>query len=145
MVVGKDSLPHESRRDRHVKTFGETNQRFASVTAHCAVSCKQDGPLRSLQYFRGARYLSRRGRSIAYNIDLERMMTWGHGHFFDIFWQCKIDGAWTFGLRQLERFSNHLRNSFRSRDELSPLCNGLEHADEVDYLVRFLVYPVQAA
>src|SRR5438309_1726454 len=116
MVVRKDSLAHERRGDGDVKTLGETNQRFASVTAHCAVSCKQDGALRSLQYFRGTRYLSRRRRGITHHIDLQWTMTRGHRHFFDIFRQSKINGAWTLGLRKLERLPNHLRHSFRSRD-----------------------------
>src|SRR5207249_2354551 len=145
VVVRKDTLAHERRRDRYAETLGETNERFTCVITHSTVSREHNRSLRRSKNFGGTRYLSRRGRCITHYIDLERMMPRGHGHFFDIFWQCKIDGAGTLGLRELERFPNHLRHSFRSRDQLSPLCNGLEHADEIDYLVRFLVYPVQAA
>src|SRR5438552_165605 len=145
MVVRKDSFAHERRGDGDVKTLGETNQRFAGVIAHGPVSRNQDGALRSLQNLRCTRYLSWRRRGIAHDVDLERTMPRRHGHFFDVFWQCKIDGARTFSLRKLERLPNHLRHSFRSRDEFSPLCDRLEHADQVDYLVRFLVYPVQTA
>src|SRR5438876_12434516 len=110
MVVWKDSLAHERRRDRHAKTFGETNQRLASVTTHGTVFRKQDRSLRSLQNLRSPRYLGTRGRGIAHDIDLVWMMHRRHGPFLDIFWQCQIDGAITLGLRKLERFSHHLRH-----------------------------------
>src|SRR6267143_1865926 len=129
MVVRKDSLADERWRDRDEKALGETNQCFTSVIAHCTVSCENDRSLCSLQDFRGSRYLSRRRRGITHYIDLERVMTWEHGHFFDIFWQCKIDSAGALGLRKLERLPNHLWHSFRSRDHFSPLCDRLEHAD----------------
>src|SRR5438094_4326883 len=128
MVVRKDSLAHERLGDGDAKTLGETNYRFAGVIAHGAVSRKQDGALRGLQNLRGTRYLSRRRRCITHDIDLEWMMPRRHGHFFYIFWQCQIDGARTFGLRKLERLPNHLRHSFRSRDEFSPFRARLEHA-----------------
>src|SRR6266568_3695140 len=129
MVVRNDSLAHERRGDGDAKTLGETNQRFARVIAHGTVSRQQDGALRSLQNLRCTRYLSWRRRGITHHVDLQWTMTRGHGHFFDILWQCEIDGAGTLGLRQLERLPNHLRHSLRPRDEFSPLCDGLEHAD----------------
>src|SRR5438552_4758164 len=98
MVVRKDSLAHEGRCDGDVETLGETNQRFSSMIADSAVSREENGSLRHSKNFGGTRYLSWRRRGITHHIDLERMMPRGHGHFFDIFWQCKIDGTGTFCL-----------------------------------------------
>src|SRR5438094_7023090 len=116
MVVGKDSLAHEGRCDGDVETLGKANQRFSSMITDCSVSREENGSLRHSKNFGGTRYLSRRGRCITHDIDLERMMSRRHGHFFDIFRQCQIDSDGTLGLRKLERFPNHLWHSFRSRD-----------------------------
>ena len=40
MVVRKDSLAHERRRDGNVKTLGEANQRFTRAIAHGTMSCE---------------------------------------------------------------------------------------------------------
>src|SRR5712664_147297 len=70
VVVGKDPLTHERRRNRDVKTLRETNQRFTRMITHGSVSRKEDGTLRSLHDFRGTRYLNGSGRGIAHHIDI---------------------------------------------------------------------------
>ena len=70
MVVRKDSLTHESRRDRDVKTLGETDKCFTRVIAHGTVSRKHHRILRSFQDFCSTRYLSGRRRGVAHHIDL---------------------------------------------------------------------------
>src|SRR6266487_706210 len=114
------------------------------MIAHGTVSREENGSFRCSENFGGPGNLGRRGRGVAHYVDFEWMMSLRHGHFFDILGEGEVDGAGTLGLRELEGLPDHLRHSLRSRNQLSPLCDRLEHADEIDYLVGFFVDPVQA-
>ena len=78
------------------------------------------------------------------DIDVEGSKPLRHAHGLDVLGHGQIDRAGTFGLRQLERLADHLRDRARGQHHVRPLGYRREHRHQIDALVGLLVDPVQA-
>src|SRR5215218_1768510 len=108
------------------------------------MTCKDDGRLRCLQYFYGATDLPWRGSTIIHLGSRQWPKICRHRHLFKILGDTNVARPRTFCLCNLERLSHHFRHSDGNLYFCCPFRYRLEHADEINKLMCFLVLAVKA-
>ena len=90
-------------------------------------------------------HLSAQRLGLERQLDAQRVAVLRRTHLLGrhIFGQLKMSGPWLFGLRDLERLANRLRNNLRPGNLGVPFRDHLEHRQRVDVLVRLLVPSIQ--
>ena len=144
VVVGEHALAVEGGCHRQAQLLREAPQSARRPGPGGPMTSQHDRSPGAAQHRRGPLDLRCRRLVRPRDIDVEGSKPLRHAHSLDVLGNSQIDRAGTFGLRQLERLADHLRDRARGQYHVRPLGHRREHRHQIDALVGLLVDPVQA-
>ena len=144
VVIGEDPLAVEGGCHRQAQLLGEAPHSARRAGPGGPVAGEHDRLPRAAEHRRSPLDLPCRRLVRPGDVEVERSQPLRHAHGLDVLGHGQIDRAGTFGLRELERLADHLRDRARGQDHVRPLGHRREHRHQIDALVGLLVDPVQA-
>ena len=143
VVVGEHALAVEGGRHRQAQLLGKAPQR-ARPGPGSPVTSQHDRLTGAVQHRRGRSICEPDGSSGRGDVEVEGSKPLRRAHGLDVLGHGQVDGAGTFGLGQLERLADHLRDRARGQHHVRPLGHRREHRHQIDALVGLFVDQVQA-